>query len=386
MIPEAVRLPSRCPPPEGARRRVEVLPWPVLALPEAAAGLWTLTLAPPPGEEGAPPTTPGPLAGAVSVDRGGGRGPGPRLALLGPLLLVVGLALWELTAALFPRTLPDADVKQAAAALRAEFRAGDLIATAPPWIAPLVQRELGDLMPASLVGRADAARFGRIFEVSFADQRSADTLGLTPDSQRRFGRLVLARYPHQPVAVTFDLTEQLMAAQVTFGRTGGPAAAQVAASAGEQPCLFSGPPPGPQPPRGPAGAFRCERGTVEQRTAEVDYQPRRAVVVEAAEGGRTALTWTGISDDDWRGGRLVLWLGHHDFHRRKTAKGPSEVVVDLDRGAARVVLWVEVHQPFLSTEIPLPAGAVGARHSLRIEVAAQSATNHLVALHGEIRR
>jgi hypothetical protein len=191
------------------------------------------------------------------------------------------------------------------------------------------------------------------------------------------------------VAVTFDLTEQLMAARVTFGRSTGPGAAGVAGVAGaggEQPCLFSGPPPGPMPPRGPAGAFRCERGTVEQRTAEVDYAPRRAVVVEAAEGGRTALTWDGISDDDWRGGRLVLWLGHHDFHRRKTAKGPSEVVVDLDHGAARVALWVEVHQPFSPTEIPLPAGAVGARHRLRIEVAAQSAINHLVALHGEIRR
>lgn len=300
----------------------------------------------------------------------------PKLWGLLPLLSVLGLSLWELVAALGPRGLAVGDVQEAAARVRAELKPGELVTVAPAWIEPQVRRELGDLMPASMLGRADASRYGRIWELSFAGQHAEEVQGLVAERAQRFGGVVVASYPHEAVAVSLDLTERLPSARVTMA-LGGQA---------EKPCYWVGVAAGGLAQRGPAGAFRCERGTVEPRTAEVDYRPRRAVVVEVGELTRTALVFEGIPDAAWRGGKLVLWLGHHDFHRRKTAQGPSSVVVDLDRGAARVPIQVEVKQGFRPTEIPLPQGAAaGGEHSLRIEVSAARPRDHLVALHGEIR-
>lgn len=300
---------------------------------------------------------------------------GRRLAGLVPLLLVLGLALWELVAALGPHGLAAGDVRQAAALVRAELAPGELVTVAPEWIEPLVRRELGDLMPASMLGRADAARYGRIWELSFAGKHAEEVQGLAAERVQRFGGVTVSRYPHAATAIRMDLTERLPASRVTMA---------LGAQA-EKPCYWVGVAAGGLPQRGPAGAFRCERGSVELRTAEVDYRPRRSMVVEVGELTRTALVFEGIPDAAWRGAKLVLWLGHHDFHRRKTAQGPSSVVVDLDRGAARVPIQVEVKQDFLPTEIPLPQGAPGGEHSIRIEVSAPKPRDHLVALHGEIR-
>lgn len=308
----------------------------------------------------------------------GGRRMG-KLRGLGPLLLILGLALWELVAALGPRGLVTEDVRQATALVRAELKPGELVTVAPEWIEPMVRRELGDLMPASMLGRADAGRYGRIWELSFAGKHAEDVQGLAAERVQRFGGVTVSRYPHEAVAVSLDLTERLPEARVTMA---------LGAQA-EKPCYWVGVAAGGLPQRGPAGAFRCERGSVELRTAEVDYRPRRAMVVEVGELTRTALVFEGIPDTAWRGGKLVLWLGHHDYHRRKTALGPSSVVVDLDRGAARVPIQVEVKQGFRPTEIPLPQGTTtagaGTEHSIRIEISSAKPKDHLVALHGEIR-
>jgi hypothetical protein len=293
------------------------------------------------------------------------------------------VALLETRAALWPQALSEPALRAACAVVRAEYRPGDLIVFSPPWLSPLGQRELGDLMPVTMLGRPDARRYARIWTVQFGSaghgELAADILGLGAGFRREFGSLTLARYEQTPVTVTADLTAQLLSAQVAQAAVGG------AAPAPEVPCLWSGPVPMQKPQRGAAGAFRCPSATVERRVMEIDYRPRYGVVATLAQGQRTILEYTGIPDADWQGSRLLLWLGLHDYHARKTAVGPAQVVVDFDHGAQRVPLTIEVAQGFVRHELALPAARLPT-HTLRIEIWAASAANHFVGLHGELRR
>lgn len=374
----SVRSPSS-PVPSGSPPGY--LPWLALAAPEsAAASLFGAELL----ARSGPPASSAPDAEAGPPLR---PGPGPTAPRRGPALLLVALivavAIVEAGAALWPRVLPEEDLRLACTALRAEFQPGDLIVFAPPWMSQLGQRELGDLMPVTMLGRADARRYRRIWTVSFGSTDAAalreDIGGLAVSVQRRFGAMTLSRYEQEPVRVSYDLTEKLLTAQVTQ------APATTAAPAPEVPCLWSGPLPTPLPPRGPAGLFRCPSATVERRVMEIDYRPRYGVVATVAPGQRTILEYAGIADADWQGGRLVLWLGLHDYHARKTAIGPAQVVVDLDQGARRVPLTVAVAQGFTPHELALPAGD-RRTHVIRIEISAASPPGHFVGLHGELRR
>jgi hypothetical protein len=356
---------------------VAALPWLALAAPEsAAASLLGARMLDKRGAEeaaGPPPRSPGGDASGESPGRG------PALAVLA---VVVAVALLEAVTALRPRAVPQDQLAAASAVVRAQFQPGDLITSSPPWLTQLVQRELGDLMPAAMLGRPDARRYGRIWTLQFGSAGSAalaeDIGGLPMRLQQPFGAVTLSRYEQQPVEVRYDLTEQLLAAQVTQ--------AAIGSAAPEVPCLWSGPTPTFPPPRGPAGAFRCPGGTVERRSMEIDYRPRYGVVVTLAEGQRTSIEYSGIPDTAWQGARLSLWLGLHDYHARKTAVGPAEVVVDLDHGTRRLPISVAVDQGFRLSELALPAGTTGSLHSVRIELSAPSAHNHFVGLHGELRR
>ncbi len=261
-------------------------------------------------------------------------------------------------------------------AARAAYQAGALVAVSPDWLSPLIRRELGDLMPLSHLGRADGKRFAQILEISLPPHHAQDVLGLRSNGEQRFGSLRLAHYQQQPVAVSYDLDEHFLDATVSQRPS--------TDGASEVPCLWSGPLPTPQPTPGPLGGFACGTGRVELRTMEIDYQPRRGIVSELVQGQRTLLRYS-IPDAEWRGSTLHLWLGLHDYHQRKQAIGPVEVVVDLNDGAARVPLTVEVAQGFEPHQIALPV-ASGDVHHLRIELFAASAAHHLVGLHGELRR
>ncbi len=311
--------------------------------------------------------------------------PPARWATLALVAVIVAVAVIEAGAALWPSARLEDELHAACAAVRAEFRPGDLITLGPSWLTQLGQRELGDLMPVTMLGRADARRYARIWTISFGraglDTLAADTAGLGASWQRDFGKVKLARYEQKPLTVTYDLTAQLLSAQVAQAALGGTTPAP------EVPCLWSGAAPTPQPGRGTAaGAFRCVGSTVERRVMEVDYRPRYGVVTTVAQGQRTIIEYNNIADADWQGSRLALWLGLHDYHARKTAVGPAQVVVDLDHGAQRVTLPVTVAQGFAPHELTLPTATAGATHTIRLELSAAAATNHFVGLHGELRR
>lgn len=264
--------------------------------------------------------------------------------LLSALLCTVG---WELLAGWQQHRAvarPE-DFAAAAQAVRGEFQPGDLITIAPPWADPLGRLELGDLMPLPMVGRADGRAYRRIFELSLRGAHSDDTAGLVAESARSFGRLQLFRYRQTPVAVPYDLIEHFAEAQ----------------SSG---------------------------GLVEKRTLEIDYRPRYGLSLSLLQQQKTVVLFNNIPDEAWRGAELKLWLGLHDYYARKNARGPAEVVVDLDDGAARTPIVVKLTYPteqkLMSVTIGLPKTMNRPLHAIRIEASATSAAHHFVGVLGRL--
>src|SRR5690606_23835439 len=94
-----------------------------------------------------------------------------------PALLLAVLAAWAVCAT--PRTAAstptDRAWAKAAERVRAEHRPGDLLVFAPSWIEPVGRLHLGDLIPVDMAARMDAARYGRITEVSVRGERAPET-------------------------------------------------------------------------------------------------------------------------------------------------------------------------------------------------------------------
>ena len=87
------------------------------------------------------------------------------------LLIVLGTAGLETVTALWPNALKEEALRSACSVVRQQFQPGDLVSVAPSWISPLVQRELGALMPVEMLGRADGKRYARIWELTWAGAR-----------------------------------------------------------------------------------------------------------------------------------------------------------------------------------------------------------------------
>lgn len=321
-------------------------------------------------------------------------GPTRILGLVG-LAAVVGVALLEIALGLLgPRRAPKTvELQAAAAVLRSEIGQQDLIAVAPAWIDPLVRTELGDLMPTAMLGRPDGRRYPNIFELGFGGARHEDTHGLTTESERQFGGFVLRRYRQVAVEVSYDFVEHFLDASVLqYLPPASPSSALAGPPPESQPCLFQGPLPSACPPPGPAGAFVCPLGRVERRTLEIAYRPRYGLSISVGTGRVTELHFSNIPAAAWRGASLHLWLGLHDYHARKNASGPAEVLVELDGQVVPQPLLLtptESERQLSHIALPLPATSstmADAPHSLRLRVSAESAPHHHVGLLAELRR
>ena len=123
------------------------------------------------------------------------------------------LALVETANALLaPSRAPsDADWTSAAAKIRSEFRSGDLVVTAPAWADPVMRLKLGDLVPQNVAGRMDAARYGRIWEISQRGARAPETGGGNLADRARFGRLTVRRCPLYPQKQTCAMQQSMSA-------------------------------------------------------------------------------------------------------------------------------------------------------------------------------
>lgn len=144
----------------------------------------------------------------------------PRAWLAIPAGVLLLVALWEIIATVrAPLGVPDDDAWRAAArVVRSKLHAGDLIVFAPDWVDPVGRLHLGDAMAIDDVARMDAAKYGRIWELSIRGARSPDTAGLAPVDVTEQDGITIRRFERSPAVVLADLRDRLTTAKIEGGR------------------------------------------------------------------------------------------------------------------------------------------------------------------------
>ena len=210
----------------------------------------------------------------------------------------VAIALFESALGLYgPRAAAtEADWQAASARVRGDLQADDLIVFAPTWVDQTGRKHLGDRMPVSMVARADDDRYGRIWELSIRGARSEDTKGLVAELEEKFGRVTVRRFTKPAQKVLRDLVDDFASAEV--GLRSGDAAAELT------PCIVDG------------NARHCGPIKIGPRVLEIDYRPRRGILAPLLSGKTVVITY-----NDVPAGKLVGYVGLHDYYARKSADG-----------------------------------------------------------------
>lgn len=139
-----------------------------------------------------------------------------------PAVLLVLVSLWETVAARRDASSVPGDDAWARAAelVRAAHQPGDLIVFAPGWVDPVGRLHLGDLIPLEMAGRMDAARYGRIWELSIRGARAPETEGLTPVFEQETGGVTVRRFERAPAVVVSDAVVLAQPSQVVLAEVG----------------------------------------------------------------------------------------------------------------------------------------------------------------------
>jgi hypothetical protein len=216
-------------------------------------------------------------------------------------VLLAAIAIWEAIAAQRAGAgVPGDDAwARAAAVVRAGHQRGDLIVFAPDWVDPVGRLHLGDLISIDAAARMDAARYGRIWELSIRGARSPDTAGLSPVETRDEDGVVVRRFERPPGAFELlaDLRDQLPAARVD-GAAARPPAVEL---------------------------------------AEVGFAPHRCVLVVPRPGAPVRITFPALP-----AGELVGYVGLADVFTRRDERRPGRLVVEqAGRALAEVTAGVE---------------------------------------------
>ncbi len=210
--------------------------------------------------------------------------PSPIAAI--PALLLVVVAWWETCATpRYAASVPsDRAWERASAIVREGYRPGDLIVFAPDWVDPVGRMHLGDLIPIDMAARMDAARYGRIWELSIRDARSPDTRGLTPELTQTVSGITVQFFRRTPAVVVSDLRDALPTVRVD----------------------------------GPA------RPTLE--LTEVGFQPHRCIQVIPPAKGKVRITFPQLM----LGRELVGYAGLADIFTRRSPRGPGTLETEID--------------------------------------------------------
>ncbi|HTL32636.1 MAG TPA: hypothetical protein VL326_05910 [Kofleriaceae bacterium] len=161
-----------------------------------------------------------------------------------PALLLVVVSTWEVCST--PRlaaSVPGDDAWDHAEELvRAGYQPGDLIVFAPPWNDPVGRLHLGDLIPVEMAARMDAAKYGRIWELSIRDEHAPEVAGLKPAKSATVGGVTVSLYTREPAIVVSDLKSAMATMKVEGGMR---PSLEVAAEVGFEPhqCLQLTPSP-----------------------------------------------------------------------------------------------------------------------------------------------
>lgn len=256
------------------------------------------------------------------------------------------------------RVATDSEWESAAAEARASLQEGDLIVFAPTWVDPVGRLHLGDRIPVDMAARADADRYRRVWELSIRGARAPETARATLVRRSQHGRVSLALYEKQSVAVVYDFTSHVAEARVTEATPRGD----------ERPCYLDG-----------DRAFRCAGVRVEPRTLEVDYLPRRGIL--APVDGDQVLR---VEFDDVELGRtLAGYTGLADFFSRKNADGLVGFRVLID-GVERLRLEHANDDGWRRFSIDT-AGESGRRHRVGFEIFSRRPEWRTFGFHAEAR-
>ncbi len=277
--------------------------------------------------------------------------------------LVALLALVETATALTARlrVAGDDDWRAAAAEVRAGFTAGDLIVFAPGWVDQIGRAWLGDLIPVEMAGRSDADRYARVWVVSIRGARAPEAAGARLARTTQHGRVRVTLYDKTAQPLVWDFTAHADEARVTQSLPGTPARAAT-------PCYGD-----------PQNGWRCAGSHVERRTLEVDYRPRRGLLVPA-DGART--THVDFAEAPL-GGTLVVYAGMHDYYARKNAEGPVDFRVAVD-GKELLAARVGNGDGWRRFDLDTRAFA-GGRHAVRFDVSAANSAWRSFGFHAEAR-
>ncbi|HEX5062902.1 MAG TPA: hypothetical protein VFV99_26190 [Kofleriaceae bacterium] len=202
-----------------------------------------------------------------------------------PALLLVVVALWETCAT--PRDAAevpgDKAWAKAADVVRAGYQPGDLIVFAPDWIDPVGRLHLGDLIPVEMAARMDAARYGRIWELSIRGAHAADTAGLTATSEQTVAGITVRLFSRTPATVVSDVRDALASVKVE-------------------------------------GAARP---TLE--LTEVGFAPHRCIQIVPPPKGTVRITFPQLA----LGSELVGYAGLADIFTRRSPRGPGKLAVEI---------------------------------------------------------
>jgi hypothetical protein len=207
----------------------------------------------------------------------------PPISVLPALLLVV-VALWEVCATRRDaNAVPgDAAWQRASAVVHDELRDGDLIVFAPDWVDPIGRLHLGDRISLEMAARMDAAKYGRIWELSIRGARAPETADLAPVFERDEGGVTVRRYERPAVEVLADVRDRLSDAHVQGGHP-----------------------------------------TLE--LAEVGFAPHRCLQVVPAAGQPVRITFPQLP----LGTSLVGYVGLADVFTRRDIRAPGKLEVEL---------------------------------------------------------
>lgn len=201
-----------------------------------------------------------------------------------PAVLLVLVSLWETVAARRDATAVPDDAAWSAAerVVRADYRPGDLLVFAPGWVDPVGRLHLGDLISVEMAARMDAARYGRIWELSIRGAEAPEVAGLRPVFDREVDGIEVRRFERAPAVVLSDV----------FAKQ-----------------------PGPTPV-----------------IAEVGFEPHRCIQLVPAPGHPQTLTLPMRL-----GSRLVGYAGLADVFTRRDIRAPGTLAVSIaGREVARV--------------------------------------------------
>jgi hypothetical protein len=250
--------------------------------------------------------------------------------------LIALVAVVETGAALTARlrVATDADWEAAAAEVRSGFQPGDLVAFAPAWADQVGRAHLGDLVTVEMAGRSDADRYARVWEVSIRGAHSPDVEGAKRVRASQHGKVRVALYEKAATPVVYDFTSH---AQEVIG------------------------------------------GRYDVRTLEIDYRPRRGILVQPSTQPAT-YEWHEVPLGD----TLVVYAGLHDYYARKSADGLVDFAVLVD-GRELVAARVGNDDGWRRFDLDTHALA-GGRHTVTMRVSAQRPAWRNFGFHMEARQ